>query len=80
MSKNEKEENKVKRFVVGKSQKIFVIRRKSGIKLKEKKKEEVKPRVFSFSSLFNYTLEEDIRREKEDPEKVERIRPERKKR
>ena len=81
MSKNEKEKNKVKRFVDGNSQKTFVIRRKSsGCRPKATKKEGVEPSVFSFSSLLNYTLEEDMRREKEDPEKVERISPERKKR
>ena len=81
MGKKEEEKNKAKTAEVGDCQEVFVVRRKSsGIKPKEKKKEEVEPRMFSFSSLLNYTLEEDMRREKEDPEKVERIGQERKKR
>ena len=81
MGKKEEEKNKAKTSEDGNCQEVFVVRRKSsGIKRKEKKKEEVEPRMFSFSSLLNYTLEEDMRKEKEDHEKVERISPERKKR
>ena len=81
MGKQEEEKNKAKASEAGNCQDVFVVRRKSsGIKRKEKKKEEVEPRMFSFSSLLHSVLEEDLRREKEDPEKVVRISQERKKR
>ena len=81
MSENEKEKNKVKRIVDGNSQRIFVIRKKSSdCRPKAKKKEGIEPSMFSFSSLLAHTFEEDLRRDKEDLEKVVRISQERKNR